>query len=137
MSDRVFVDTNVFLYAIDRAEKVKQSKARKILKDIVLNKHGVISTQVVEEAYNGATKKIKVVPAKARRWIEQFENFEIVNLDISIIKSGIDCSILNQLSFWDGLIIAAAEAAKCQFLFTEDMNSGQLIRGVRIVNPFN
>lgn len=136
MSDRVFVDTNVFLYAIDRADKVKQSKARKILKEIALNKQGVISTQVIEEAYNGATKKLKVAPAKVRRWIEQFENFEIVNLDLSAIKSGIDCSILNQLSLWDGLIIAAAEMAKCEVLYTEDMNSGQLIRGVRITNPF-
>ena len=136
MSDRVFIDTNIFLYAIDRADKAKQTKARKILREIVLDKHGVISTQVVEEAYNGATRKLKVVPAKARRWIEQFENFEIVNLDLSTIKSGIDCSILNQLSFWDGLIVAAAEAARCKIIYTEDMNSGQLIRGVKIFNPF-
>ena len=53
-----------------------------------------------------------------------------------MIESGIDCSILAQVSFWDGLVVAAADAANCDVILTEDMNHGQVIRGVTIKNPF-
>ena len=52
-----------------------------------------------------------------------------------IIKEAIDCSIINRLSFWNALIVAAAESAKCQRIWTEDLNDGQVIRGVKIKNP--
>ena len=52
-----------------------------------------------------------------------------------IIKEAIDCSIINRLSFWDALIVATAESAKCERIWTEDLNHGQVIRGVKIENP--
>ena len=96
----------------------------------------VISTQVIQEAYVGATRKLGIEPTKAWRWVEQLENFEVLEIQVFHVKQAIDCAILNQLSFWDGLIITAAEAAGCLHLFSEDMNHGQIIRGVKIVNPF-
>lgn len=53
----------------------------------------------------------------------------------AIIKEATDCAIINRFSFWDALIVAAAESAKCEILWTEDLNDGQIVRGVRIVNP--
>ena len=136
MSGRIFLDTNVLLHALDRREKGKQSLAREVIGDLVKKGEPVISTQVVQEAYVGATKKLGVAPHLARRWVEQLQNFEVLEIGMSHIQQAIDCAILNQLSFWDGLIVVAAEAAQCLYLYTEDMNSGQIIRGVKLVNPF-
>lgn len=61
---------------------------------------------------------------------------EIINNDLDLIEQAIDVSVLFQLSFWDSLIIAAAEKAKCEFVFSEDLNTGQTCRGVQVVNPF-
>jgi len=61
---------------------------------------------------------------------------ETVQVDPGMIREAVDISILNRISFWDSLIVAAAESARCEFLYTEDLNAGQIIRGVRIENPF-
>ena len=68
--------------------------------------------------------------------IHNFRNMEIVNNDLELIEQAIDISIISQLSFWDSLIIAAAEKANCEFIFSEDLNNGQTYRGVTVINPF-
>lgn len=68
--------------------------------------------------------------------IHNFRNMEIVNNDLELIEQAIDISIISQLSFWDSLIIAAAEKANCEFIFSEDLNNGQTYRGVMVINPF-
>lgn len=73
----------------------------------------------------------------AKNIVRQFENFEVVTISPGLIYEAIDCSILNQLSFWDSLIIAAAESVKCTEIWSEDLNAGQMIKGIRIVNPLN
>ena len=72
----------------------------------------------------------------AKNIVHSFGNMEVVPVDLNIIEQGIDISILFRFSFWDSLIIAAAEQANCAMVFSEDMNNGQTVRGVRIVNPF-
>ncbi len=67
--------------------------------------------------------------------LHSFERFETIIITPQIIKEAIDCSIINKLSFWDALIVTAAEGAKCEKLWSEDLNDGQVIRGVRIENP--
>jgi len=62
---------------------------------------------------------------------------EVVRIDPYLIGEAIDASILNQISFWDSLVVVAAESAKCETLYTEDLNTGQIIRGVKIENPFH
>ena len=62
--------------------------------------------------------------------------FEVVQVSPNLIQDAIDCSILNELSFWDALILAAASAAGCSTLYSEDLNAGQTILGVRVQNPF-
>ena len=68
--------------------------------------------------------------------LHSFENLEIVIIDTDLIKEAIDVSVLNKVSFWDALIIATAECAKCEYLYTEDLNAGQIIRGVQVKNPY-
>ena len=62
--------------------------------------------------------------------------FEVVQVSPALIQEAVDCSILNELSFWDALILAAASAAGCSILYSEDLNAGQTILGVRVQNPF-
>jgi predicted nucleic acid-binding protein len=122
---------------MDKHDLQKMKKSRSILKKLKKEMHGVISTQVLQEFYVVATKKLKADPVTVKDIIRSFENFEIVTITTAIINDAIDCSILNMLSFWDALIVSAAEYAKCSQLWTEDLNTGQVIRGVKIVNPFS
>ncbi len=133
---KIFIDTNIFVYTLDKKEKDKQGKARIILKKIVESHQPVISTQVVKEFYVSATNKMKADPIIVKNIIHNFRNMEIVNNDLELIEQAIDISVILQLSFWDSLIIAAAEKANCEFVFSEDLNSGQTYRGVIVINPF-
>ena len=69
--------------------------------------------------------------------LKQFENFEVVITNPELIYEAIDCSVMNRLSFWDSLIIVAAEISKCKQIWTEDLNTDQTIRGMKIINPFD
>ena len=100
------------------------------------NETPVISTQILQELYVTATTKLRVEPFLAKSIIHAYENMEIVNIDANLIREAIDTSILNKISFWDSLVIVAAESARCEALYTEDLNPGQIIRSVRIENPF-
>jgi len=97
--------------------------------------YGVISTQVLQEFYVAATKKLAADPLAVKDILHSFRRFETVVITPEIIKEAIDCSLISRLSFWDSLIVVAAESAPCEKIWTEDLNDGQIIRGVRIENP--
>jgi predicted nucleic acid-binding protein len=134
--NKVFLDANILVYAQDDREPEKQKIARALLGDTEKTGEMVISTQVLQEFYNICTTKLKMNKLQAKNILYSFKEMEIVQLDFDIIQQGIDISILSQISFWDGLIIAAAASANCGELLTEDLNPGQIIRGVKVVNPF-
>ncbi|MFO7447953.1 MAG: PIN domain-containing protein [Ignavibacteriaceae bacterium] len=136
MKNKIFVDTNILVYTIDTFDKDKQKKSRKLLKEIAVENIGVMSTQVIQEFYVTAAKKLSINPLLIKEIINSFEKFEIVQISISMIKEAIDLSMLHKISFWDALIIVSAENAKCHVLLTEDLNSEQMIKGVKIINPF-
>ena len=133
---KVFVDTNVLVYSEDNNSPAKQRVARALLSRMHIEHTGVISTQVVQEFYVAATRKLMIDALTAKSMLNTFRALEIVTVDTELIKEAIDCSIINRLSFWDALIVVSAEKARCEVLWTEDLNSGQIIRGVRIENPF-
>jgi len=130
-----FLDTNIFIYSMDKSQPGKQKKCRNLLKSLVDDPIGVISTQVMQEFYTAATMKLGADPLITKDILRSLERFETVIISPGMIKDAIDCSIINRLSFWDALIVTAAESAKCEILWTEDLNDGQIIRGVRIENP--
>ncbi len=133
---KVFLDTNLLVYSMDRHDPGKQARCRELLKTVsVGDLRGVISTQVMQEFHVAATRKLGVDPLTAKDIMNAFSRFEVVVVTPDIINSAIDCSILNRLSFWDALIVAAAESSLCDRLWTEDLNSGQVIRGVTVENP--
>ena len=96
----------------------------------------MISTQVLQAFYVAATRKLEIEPLAAKQLLQGFKNLETVVVNPALVEEAIDCSILHQLSSWDGLMVASAASAGCEVLMTEDLNSGQVIRGVRIQNPF-
>ena len=132
---KTFLDTNIFIYSMDKSQPEKQKKCRNLLKSAAEGVFGVISTQVMQEFYTAATTKLGADPLIVKDILRSLERFEIVIITPDIIKDAVDCSIINRLSFWDSLIVTAAGAAKCSILWTEDLNDGQIIRGVRVKNP--
>ena len=133
---KVFIDTNLLVYTIDRKDKAKQKISRIIIKKLVDEHIPVLSTQVIQEFYVVATTKMRANPVAVKNIIHNFHNMELVNIDLQLIEQAIDISVLSQISFWDSLIIAAAEKANCEYAFSEDLNAGQLYRGIKLLNPF-
>jgi predicted nucleic acid-binding protein len=133
---KTFIDTNVLIYSLDQYDPVKRKKSRLLLEALTKERRGVISTQVMQEFYVAATKKLGAEPLVVKDILKSFEHFETVIIEPDLIKEAIDCSIINRISFWDALIVTAAESAKCDMLWSEDLNDGQVIRGVRIENPY-
>lgn len=133
---KIFIDTNILVYTLDKKDIFKHEKARTIIKEIVTNHKPVISTQVLKEFYVVATTKLKADKIIIKNIVHNFHNMEIIQNDLELIEQAIDISIISQLSFWNSLIIAAAEKANCEFVFSEDLNAGQVFRGVTIINPF-
>lgn len=134
---KVFIDTNLFIYALDRRVPAKRKAAAKALRAVEESGNGVISTQVIQEAYVAGTTKLGISPHDMKEAIASLQSLEVVQIDIALIQAAIDCSILHRQSFWDALIISTAEKARCTELWTEDLNHGQIIRGVRVHNPLN
>ena len=132
---KVFIDTNILVYSMDNHNKLKKKKCRDLLRKAHHDLQGVISTQVMQEFYVAAVKKLKADPLIVKDIIHSLDRFETVTITPEIINEAIDCSIISRISFWDALIISAAQGARCEKIWTEDLNHGQIIRGVLIENP--
>ncbi|MGH8582693.1 MAG: PIN domain-containing protein [Gammaproteobacteria bacterium] len=101
-----------------------------------LQRTGVVSTQVLQEYFAAATRKLKVRPDLARRKVEIFAHLDLVHVDLDLILSAIDLHRLQAVSFWDALIVRAALTSGCTVLLSEDLQTGQRLNGLQIVNPF-
>ena len=132
---KIFIDTNILLYSLDQHDPKRQHLSRQKLKQITQKDQGVVSTQVLQEFYVAAVQKMGVEPLVAKGILTSLENFEVVVIQVPLIKDAVDCHILNQISFWDALVVVSAASAKCDLLWTEDLNAGQVIHGVQIENP--
>lgn len=133
-----FVDTNILIYAHDRDAGIKHDKARKILTDLWNQENGCLSVQVLQEFFVNVTKKIpQPLPTAVARevmriylpWVRAVSDGEMVIRASEIADAW-------QTSFWDGMIIAAAERSGASELLTEDLQSGQRIAGLVVTNPF-
>lgn len=136
---KVFVDTNILIYAYDRSAGEKHAKALAQLEDLWRSALGVISTQVLQEFFVNVTRKIpRPLPiATAKTIIEDLARWEVVSIEPPLILAAIDLHRDQHLSFWDAMIVAAARAAGARTLLSEDLNPGQEIEGVMISNPFS
>ena len=136
MIERSFVDTNILVYAHDKSAGAKQILAAELLDQGTQTGRMVLSTQVFQEFFVSAVKKLGMDPSVARRTIELYGTLQVVTIDLPDILAAIDLQRLHQYSFWDTLIIRAALSARCSILYTEDLQHGQVIDGLKVVNPF-
>jgi predicted nucleic acid-binding protein len=135
-SRRTFLDTNVLVYTDDSGDLFKQRTAIDLVKLHRRQNSGVVSIQVLQEYFASITKKFKISPESARRKVETLARFHVASPSVEDVLSAIDLHRLQNISFWDSLILRMARQSGCSILLTEDMNHGQVIDGVRIVNPF-
>ena len=135
---RMFVDTNVLVYAHDTSEPLKQPIARALLEELWRQGTGVLSTQVLQEFYVVATRKYDPPMSRvlARRLVAHYANWQIVGVDMPLIISASELEEEHSLSFWDALVVEAARRAGATRLATEDMQDGREFGDLQIHDPF-
>jgi predicted nucleic acid-binding protein len=136
MTVRSFVDSNVLVYADDRRAGPKRDRARALIRDVMLARTGVLSLQVLQEYFAVATKKLGIAPAAARRRVALLSRLDVVILGVEDLLAAIDLHRLHGFSIWDALVIRASLNAGCRVLYSEDLQDGQRIDGLEVVNPF-
>ncbi len=136
--DKVFLDTNILVYAYDVSSGSKHDIARNIVADLWNFRTGVLSIQVLQELFVTVTKKIpKPLDVKTTRDIvRDFLLWEVVDNDGELMMAAMDVQMKYSYAFWDSLIVAAAIKSGASTLLTEDLNNGQIIEGFMIKNPF-
>lgn len=134
----VFVDTNVLLYSEDGADPSKQRQAIDWLRVLWTSRRGRLSTQVLNEFYVNATRKLRpAMPAgDARAEVRRYQRWRPWSIDHATVETAWAVESRFGLSYWDALIVAAARAQGCGFVLSEDLQHDQLIDSVRILNPF-
>ena len=137
MSDRYFVDTNILMYAHDTAAGDKHARAKALVEDLWQNRSGVVSTQVLQElAVNLRRKAKNPLDVKAtREVVSDYLAWQVVLNGGDAILDALDLEARYQISFWDALVIQAAQAAGAEILYSEDLSDGQRYGTVRVKNP--
>jgi predicted nucleic acid-binding protein len=140
MSDnrRVFVDSNVLVYSYDASSPSKHERARSVVDELWREHRGALSVQVLQEFFVTATRKLRdrLPVADARRIVANLGSWRTHEPNAQDVLEAIDIHRDHQVSFWDAMVIRSAAALECDVLLTEDLNAGQIYRGVRVDNPF-
>ncbi len=136
MSVECFLDTNILVYAVSSAQS-EAGKSQKALGLVERSDFG-LSVQVLQEFYVTVTRKIRppLAPEQALALMDEYRVFPNVATDYPLIVSAVELSLRYGISYWDGAIVAAAEALDAPIVYTEDLSHGQRYGAVRVVNPF-
>ena len=140
MSVNYFIDTNIFIYSFDERQPAKKARSLALIQAGLSSGTGMISTQVVQEFLNVATRKFAVPmkPEDCLIYLRMVLNpLCQVYPDLPLYEACLDVQAESHYSFYDSLIIAAAMRGGCEILYSEDFQAGQEIRGVKIVNPYS
>jgi predicted nucleic acid-binding protein len=139
MNDKYFIDTNIFVYTFDNANKIKQKKSKEIVSNALNNSNGIISYQVIQEFLNVSTKKFKstLSVVDCQRYLNVIlEPLCEVFSSVELFHQALDIMERWQYSFYDSSIIAAAIKGECKILYSEDLQHNQKIQNLIILNPF-
>lgn len=138
MTESVFVDTNVLVYRYDASDPVKQARADAWYLHVWRRRCGRLSFQVLQEMYATLTRKLKpgIAPSKAQRIVRALQAWQPITVDLSVLERAWNLQERHSLSWWDALIVAAAQLGACRVLLTEDLQHGQVFGGVRVIDPF-
>ncbi|MDA8199176.1 MAG: PIN domain-containing protein [Thermaerobacter sp.] len=140
MTERVFVDTNILLYAYDAspAASAKHATAERLLTDLWARRTGCVSIQVLQEFFSVCTRKWAhpMDTESARAVVNAYVPWPVHSPTAVDVLAAIDIHRANRVSIWDALIVRSAAALGCARIWTEDLSAGQVIGGVQIANPF-
>lgn len=139
MSAEFFLDTNVFIYHLDSTDPAKHATAELIVRDALAEGNGCISYQVVQECLNVALRKAEIaLPLEAARSYLDTVLAPLMQVPASetLYHRALDVQARWRFGFYDSLIVASALSAGCSTLLSEDLEHGQLIDGLTVVNPF-
>jgi predicted nucleic acid-binding protein len=137
MPDKFFVDTNILLYAHDRSAGAKHDRARQLLERLWTSGEGVLSTQVLQELCINLRRKIArpLQVEEIRQIIQDYLSWEIVVNTPASTLHALEIEVQYQISFWDALILQAAESVGAAVVYSEDLSTGQKYGAVQVVNP--
>lgn len=137
MSDKFFVDTNILMYAHDKGSGARHEKSKELVEQLWRDRSGVISTQVLQELAVNLRKKARkpLAPAATRELIADYMTWQVVVNDGEAILDALDIEKRYRISFWDALIVQAAQSCGVEILYSEDLADRQNYGSVRIVNP--
>ena len=138
MPGKIFVDSNVLVYARDATEREKQPKAMEWMAYLWQTRLGGLSIQVLQEFYVTVTQKLKpgMERPAARADVRNLLAWRPLPMGRELLEAAWKLEDRYQLSWWDSLIVSAAQATACQYLLTEDLQDGQTFANVRVLNPF-
>jgi len=138
MNDRVFLDTNILVYAYDQHDPQRQTKAQGLLTDGIKQENLFLSVQVLGEFFNVVTRHIPqpMSPSEAKEIINTLNILPIQEIDMTMVKRAIDTHEMYRISYWDSLIVSAAERTGCRIILSEDLSDGQTYHDIQVNNPF-
>ena len=137
MSDKVFLDTNILVYAIEVGGP-NQAKSTVAL-DLVRRADICLSTQVLGEFYRAVTSPRRASPLThdlALSWIQLWKRHQIFGITVAHVDLALELAFRSQIGYYDALILSAARLAGCKVVYSEDLSSGQEYNGVNVRNPF-
>ena len=138
MSDKCFVDTNILFYAHDRTAGLKHERAKRLVDGLWESGAGVLSTQVLQEFCATVRRVDRSRPFEdLQRLVQDFSSWEIVVNTRESILAALEIESRYKISFWDALIVHAAQSSGASTLYSEDLNAGQAYGSIRVVNPLN
>ena len=137
-TERFFIDSNVLVYMYDTSEPEKQPFAEKLVTSLMENGNAVVSVQVLGEFFASVTRRIRNTLSieEADAAVGLIASLPVIDIDTTMVRRAIATHSRYGTSYWDSLIIAAAERAGCTSILSEDMNPGQSYHGILAVNPF-
>jgi predicted nucleic acid-binding protein len=139
MSGKSFLDTNIFIYGYDSRDPVKQSIADNLVRSLAIDAEAVISYQVIQEFFNWALVKgpVKMPHDDAQHYLATtFRPLHVVPPSIGLVSDAIRLQDRYRLSWYDSLIVSAAQHGGCKILYSEDLQHGQQFGAVTVKNPF-
>src|ERR1043166_7731026 len=135
-SESFFVDSNLLLYYVDSRDAQKQANAAEWLENLWIAGAGRLSWQVLHEFYWNAVKKMRLAPAAAREIVADLSQWRPVDTSLGLVRQAWEWTDEAQLSYWDALILAAAQRSGARYLLSEDFQQERDYAEVKVLNPF-
>lgn len=135
MLAKIFIDADIIITANDKKDYAKQIKAIELIKKIMRNGNGVISTQVLQEYAITASRKLDQAQNAVLRQLKLLETFEIINQTPFQVQRAVEIMHLYEIEFYDALVISGAEQANCLEIYSQNLKKGPFYSGIKIINP--